>query len=47
VTLRLAIRVRDAERCEPIRNAVVDIWQCDAEGQYSGVEDDETYLRGA
>jgi protocatechuate 3,4-dioxygenase beta subunit len=47
VTLRLAIRVRDAESCEPIRNAVVDIWQCDAEGQYSGVEDDETYLRGA
>ncbi len=47
VTLRLAIRVRDAESCEPIRNAVVDIWQCDAEGQYSGVDDDETYLRGA
>jgi protocatechuate 3,4-dioxygenase beta subunit len=47
VNLRLAIRVRDAEGCEPIRNAVVDIWQCDAEGQYSGVEDDETYLRGA
>lgn len=47
VTLRLAIRVRDAESCEPIRNAVVDIWQCDAEGQYSGIDDDETFLRGA
>ena len=47
VTLRLAIRVRDAESCEPIRNAVVDIWQCDAEGRYSGIDDDETFLRGA
>ncbi len=47
VTLRLAIRVRDAESCEPIRSAVVDIWQADAEGQYSGFEDNETYLRGA
>jgi protocatechuate 3,4-dioxygenase beta subunit len=47
VTLRLAIRVRDAESCDPIRSAVVDIWQCDAEGHYSGIEDDENYLRGA
>ena len=47
VALRLAIRVRDAESCEPIRNAVVDIWQCDAEGRYSGIDDDETFLRGA
>ena len=45
VALRLAIRVREAESCEPIRNAVVDIWQCDAEGQYSA--DGETFLRGA
>ena len=28
--LRLGVRVRDAESCEPIRNAVVDIWHCDA-----------------
>jgi protocatechuate 3,4-dioxygenase beta subunit len=47
VTLRLAIRVRDAESCEPIRNAVVDIWQSDAEGQYSSGDSDETFLRGA
>jgi protocatechuate 3,4-dioxygenase beta subunit len=47
VTLRLAIRVRDAETCEPIRNAVVDIWQSDAEGHYSGIDDNETFLRGA
>jgi protocatechuate 3,4-dioxygenase beta subunit len=47
VTLRLAIRVRYAASCDPIRSAVVDIWQCDAEGHYSGIEDDENYLRGA
>jgi protocatechuate 3,4-dioxygenase beta subunit len=47
VALRLGIRVRDAESCEPISNAVVDIWQCDAEGQYSGLDSDETFLRGA
>ena len=45
MALRLAIRVREAESCEPIRSAVVDIWQCDAEGQYSA--DGETFLRGA
>ena len=58
-TLRLGILVQDADTCDPIRNAVVDIWHCDAEGSYSGFEsasqggpgggrtDDETYLRGA
>jgi protocatechuate 3,4-dioxygenase beta subunit len=54
--LRLALRVRDAGSCEPIPNAVVDIWHCDAGGRYSGFEsgspgggrsDEETYLRGA
>ena len=44
-TLRLGVRVRDAAECEPIRNAVVDIWHCDAEGSYSATG--ETYLRGA
>jgi protocatechuate 3,4-dioxygenase beta subunit len=56
--LRVAIRVRDSE-CEPLSNAVVDIWHCDAGGLYSGFEsastggardersDDERYLRGA
>ena len=43
--LRLGVRVRDAAECEPIQNAVVDIWHCDAEGSYS--EPGETYLRGA
>jgi protocatechuate 3,4-dioxygenase beta subunit len=36
--LRLAVRVRDAESCEPLRNAVVDVWHCDAGGNYSGFE---------
>jgi protocatechuate 3,4-dioxygenase beta subunit len=44
-TLRLGVRVRDAAECEPIQNAVVDVWHCDAEGSYS--EPGETYLRGA
>jgi protocatechuate 3,4-dioxygenase beta subunit len=43
--LRLGVRVREAAECEPIGNAVVDIWHCDAEGSYS--EPGETYLRGA
>ena len=56
VLLRLALRVRDARSCEPIENAVVDIWHCDALGSYSGFESGgpgggrtggETYLRGA
>jgi protocatechuate 3,4-dioxygenase beta subunit len=44
-TLRLGVRVRDAGAgCEPIPNAVVDVWHCDATGSYS--EPGETYLRG-
>jgi protocatechuate 3,4-dioxygenase beta subunit len=44
-TLRLGVRVREASACEPLSNAVVDIWHCDAGGGYS--EPGETYLRGA
>ncbi|HEX6390083.1 MAG TPA: intradiol ring-cleavage dioxygenase, partial [Solirubrobacteraceae bacterium] len=40
--LRVALRVRDAESCEPIENAVVDIWHCDATGLYSGFESAST-----
>jgi protocatechuate 3,4-dioxygenase beta subunit len=36
--LRLGVRVRDAESCEPIENAIVDVWHCDALGTYSGFE---------
>jgi protocatechuate 3,4-dioxygenase beta subunit len=47
--LRIVLRVRDAESCEPIRSAVVDIWHCDAGGVYSGFQtaEGERYLRGA
>jgi len=45
VKLRLGVRVRDAAECQPIQNAVVDVWHCDARGSYS--EPGETYLRGA
>jgi protocatechuate 3,4-dioxygenase beta subunit len=42
----LAIKVVD-ESCEPIGDAVVDVWHCDAEGVYSGVQgDDGTFCRG-
>ena len=40
--LRLGVRVRDAESCEPIENAVVDVWHCDALGLYSGFESAST-----
>jgi protocatechuate 3,4-dioxygenase beta subunit len=36
--LRLAIMVRDADSCEPLKNTVVDLWHCDALGSYSGFE---------
>jgi protocatechuate 3,4-dioxygenase beta subunit len=42
--LQLAIRIRGAPKCEPLKDAVVDIWHCDATGSYS--ERGETYLRG-
>jgi protocatechuate 3,4-dioxygenase beta subunit len=43
----LAVKVVDADSCEPIEGAAVDVWHCDAEGVYSGVQgDDGTFLRG-
>src|SRR5919112_298566 len=45
----------DISACGPLAGAVVDIWHCDASGQYSGVRDNaagdfdtrgETFLRG-
>jgi protocatechuate 3,4-dioxygenase beta subunit len=45
--LDLTVKVVDGESCEPIADAAVDIWHCDAEGVYSGVQgDDGTFLRG-
>jgi len=37
--LRIAIKLTDSEGCAPLRNAVVEIWHCDAAGLYSGAED--------
>lgn len=50
VPLALTLAVVDANACEPIRDAAVDIWHCDALGVYSGEPSEgtegETYLRG-
>jgi protocatechuate 3,4-dioxygenase beta subunit len=50
VPLALALTVVDSDTCEPIRNAAVDIWHCDALGIYSGEpsegSESKTYLRG-
>lgn len=39
--LALAFNVSriDGGRCAPLDGAMVDVWQCDAKGQYSGVND--------
>ncbi len=48
--LALGLTVVDANTCEPVRDAAVDIWHCDALGVYSGQPSEgsegETYLRG-
>ncbi|MEV8633026.1 intradiol ring-cleavage dioxygenase [Streptosporangium sp. NPDC051023] len=36
--LKVAVKVQDSETCEPLSDAVVEIWHCDAEGLYSGAE---------
>lgn len=50
VPLALAVTVVDANTCEPIRDAAVDVWHCDALGTYSGEPSEgtegDTYLRG-
>jgi protocatechuate 3,4-dioxygenase beta subunit len=43
----LSVLVVDADSCEPIKDAAVDVWHCDAGGEYSGVEGNGgTFLRG-
>jgi protocatechuate 3,4-dioxygenase beta subunit len=45
--LDLAITVVDADVCEPIKDAAVDVWHCDAGGTYSGVAGESgIFLRG-
>jgi protocatechuate 3,4-dioxygenase beta subunit len=50
VPLALTAAVVDSNTCKPIRNAAVDVWQCDALGVYSGEPSEgsvgKTYLRG-
>ena len=36
--LLLRLQVVDAQRCEPLSDAVVEIWQCNALGYYSGYD---------
>ena len=43
--LRLRLQVRTAGECKPLRDAVIDIWHCDAMGEYSASPD--TFCRGA
>ncbi|MDX1404326.1 MAG: hypothetical protein R3192_07310 [Woeseiaceae bacterium] len=38
VPLKLAMRVVDDLWCQPVSDFVVEIWHCDAEGYYSGVD---------
>jgi protocatechuate 3,4-dioxygenase beta subunit len=55
--LRVAARVLHADGCTPVKDAVFEIWHCDAGGLYSGFEqasqggggasDTKRYLRGA
>ncbi len=53
--LRLHFHVMNANTCKPLKNAAVDIWHCDALGEYSGVakraegeetDDSSTFMRG-
>ncbi|MFI6486127.1 intradiol ring-cleavage dioxygenase [Streptomyces sp. NPDC050564] len=52
--LKLALTVVDDDTCAPLGNALVEIWHCDALGEYSGFvgnnghtePDDGTFLRG-
>lgn len=36
--LRVAVLVLDADGCTPVRDAIVELWHCDAEGLYSGFQ---------
>ncbi len=38
LTLDLGVAALDGTRCVPVAGAIVDIWQCDATGVYSGTD---------
>lgn len=50
VPLQLGLTIVDGSTCSAIRDAVADIWHCDADGQYSGYPSEGTsgqrFLRG-
>jgi protocatechuate 3,4-dioxygenase beta subunit len=47
MALLLRTTVVDASTCKPIRGAAVDVWHCDASGNYSGVNGNmDMFLRG-
>ena len=47
VALMLRLGVLDASTCKPVTGAAVEIWHCDAGGEYSGVQGDSgMFLRG-
>ncbi len=47
VKLALRTTVVDASTCKPIKAAAVDVWHCDATGNYSGINGaSTTFLRG-
>jgi protocatechuate 3,4-dioxygenase beta subunit len=47
VGLDLRLTVQDAQSCEAIENATVEVWHCDALGEYSGVNGSAgNFLRG-
>ncbi len=48
VSLSLALRVGriGGGDCTPLAGAIVDLWQCDATGAYSGVRNGLAFLRG-
>lgn len=46
VPLLLKLQVLNASTCKPIRGATVEVWHCDAIGDYSGFNAAGTWLRG-
>lgn len=52
LTLTLRVHALGRSACMPVPGAIVDVWHCDANGQYSGVEHragssvKESFLRG-
>jgi len=46
LALELRVSRADASGCAPLAGAIVDLWQCDAAGVYSGTQGAERFLRG-